>query len=246
MKVVLASIFRDSCPYLERYFAQVRALRDALLPDKEFRAIWCEGDSMDATYDTLKGWADHYVPFIDLFQYHHGGPKYPSEDIEDRWRRIALVDNAVMERLPKDTDALIYVESDLIWQPQTMVDLVTLLKKAEAVAPMCFHGDTKAFYDTWGYRGRNGVQFTRHPPYHDMLDDPDGMGGYPGIGIIPEDNLYPLLSAGSCVVMRGEVARVARFGELDCIVGLGRSIREHGYGLWLAPDLAVIHPTGGE
>ncbi len=236
MKVVLASIFRDSCPYLPRYFTQVRALRDALLPDKEFRCIWCEGDSTDATYETLKGWADHYAPYIDLFQYHHGGPKYPSEDIEDRWRRIALVDNAVMERLPDDTDALIYVESDLIWQPQTMIDLLKCLVEVPAVAPLSLHGDTVAFYDTWGYRGTDDGRFLREPPYHQSLAVTQPLGG----------DLYPINSAGSCVVMRGEVARVARFGELDCIVGLGRSIREHGYGLWLAPDLAVIHPVGSE
>jgi len=235
MKVVLASIFRDSCPYLPRYFAQVRLLRDALLPN-EFRAIWCEGDSTDDTYDTLKAWADHYSPFIDLFQFHHGGPKYGSEDIEDRWRRIALVDNAVMARLPEDTDALIYVESDLIWQPSTMIDLLKCLVEVPAVSPMSFHGETDAFYDTWGFRGPDGEQFWRHPPYHPTLEQPQPLGG----------DLWPINSAGSCVVMRGEVAKVARFGETDCIVGLGRSMREHGYELWLAPELSVIHPVGSE
>jgi hypothetical protein len=236
MKIVLASIFRDSATYLDRYFTQCRAFRAAMRstipPEHQVNLLWCEGDSTDQTYELLKDYAYQYHG-IELFQYHHGGPKFASVDVEQRWRQLARVCNAVMERVPTDTDALVYVESDLIWQPETMVALVKQLERVDAVAPMCWHGtaDSGANYESWGHRGPDGVKFTREAPYHPSLTQP-----------ADRDGLWAISSAGSCVVMRGEVARVARFGESDCIVGLGRSITERGYGLWLAPSLAVVHP----
>ena len=67
-------------------------------------------------------------------------------------------------------------------------------------------------------------------PYHPMLASPSPTG------------LYPLDSAGSCLVMRGVVALAARFQPDDGIVGWGRDMREKGYQLWLDPTVKVEHP----
>ena len=68
-----------------------------------------------------------------------------------------------------------------------------------------------------------------NPPYHPSL--------------LTDEPLVEIASAGSCVVMREEVAAVARFGENDCIVGLGREIRERAKAsLWLDKRVAVHHP----
>ena len=47
--MILASIFRDSATYVDRYVEQVKALRE-LMP---VRVVAVEGDSTDDTYDQL-------------------------------------------------------------------------------------------------------------------------------------------------------------------------------------------------
>jgi hypothetical protein len=219
--IVLASIFRDSTSYLDRYFAQVEALREHL----DVRLALCEGDSLDDTYRQLKRQAskDDLVMWRD-----HGGPKFGSVDHVQRWAQIAWVCNELLRAIRHSFPGLplVYVESDLIWEPETPLTLLADLEHVPAVAPMSMHQGR--FYDLWGHRGLDGVRFRPHPPYHDDLAHAEG--------------LVEISSAGSCVVMRPEVAAVAEFGDNDCIVGLGRSIRHNGGGLYLDPRVAVHHP----
>ena len=220
--VVLSSIFRDSTEYIGRYFEQVYALQDRL--EDWVDLVIAEGDSTDGTYDELKlGCAPNDV----LLKVDHGGRKFGSVDHPERWANIAKVCNAVAERWPEKA-TVIYVESDLIWEPGTMLRLLADLDTVPAVAPMCMRNG--GFYDLWGHRGLDGERFTMGPPYHKDLEATD-------------DALVEIGSAGSCVVMRPDIARVARFGENDCMVGLGRSIRyEAGGHLYLDRTVSVTHP----
>jgi hypothetical protein len=108
-----------------------------------------------------------------------------------------------------------------------MVQLLEDLQVKDAVACMSMHDGR--FYDVWGHRGLDGYRFTTHPPYHVALER-------------SQSPLVEIMSAGSCVVMRPEVAKVARFGSVDGIVGLGRSIRMKGFTLWLDRRCQVTHP----
>jgi hypothetical protein len=209
-------MFRDSTAYIDRYFDQVDAL-DQMVP---VRLVVAEGDSTDDTYERLGA---RISDDDRLVQVNHGGPKWGSIDHKQRWSELAFVGNTILDLIDGD-EPVIWVESDLIWDAGTMMRLLDHLDTVDAVAPMSMRGDT--FYDTWGHRGLDGVPFTPHAPYHPSLTA----------------DLVPISSAGSCVAMRPDVAKVARFGELDCIVGLCRDIREHGYGLWLDPELKVTHP----
>ena len=219
MKVVVASVFRNAAHYVERYFRQLEALS---AEGFDVECVIAEGDSYDDTWGELERWL---TPQDKLVKAEHGGPSYGSIDHPDRWKQMAWVCNQVMEELPDDESPKIYVESDLVWTPPVMVKLLEDLGSCDAVAPMSMrHG---VFYDVWGHRGVDGERFHFAPPFHADLDN--------------DLELVPIASAGSCIAMRPEIAKVARFSEEDCIVGLCRSIREHG-GLWVDKTVAVEHP----
>lgn len=234
MNVALGSIFRNSTGYLARFFAQAAALSHLL--DKSghsLRLILAEGDSSDGTWDEIKaGLKAAGIRAFTVIKREHGGPEFGSVEDEMRWRQISFVCDGVLEQVSDDDDALIYVESDLIWEPGMMASLIGALtwQDVDAVAPMCFHR-TGFFYDIWGYR-RGGARFSTHPPYHPDLELESARG-----------RLIKLDSAGSCIVMRGEVARKCRFDPAEKgIVGFCENLRSQGFTLWLDPSLRVIHP----
>lgn len=213
--VVIASMFRDSVSYLPRYFRQVNCLREHY----PVQLVIAEGDSEDDTYKEL----GQYMTDDDrLLKVDHRGPKFGSVDHGWRWALLAMVGNTILESVPPE-EFVIWVESDLMWSPETMLALLRRLDRVPAVAPLSMQQGL--FYDVWGHRGLDGKKFERDYPYHPSID------GFTEIG-----------SAGSCIAMRPDVAKVARFADEDCIVGLCRSIREHGHSLWLDPSLSVVHP----
>lgn len=224
MNVVLASIFRNSTGYLDRCFDQAARLRAALEADGHtLRLLLAEGDSSDGTWEQLQ---QRIGSSGRLLKLEHGGPEFGSVDNEQRWRQISFVCNGLLAAVPQEANAVIYVESDLIWEPETMLALLGALDTVPAVSPMSFH-QAGFFYDTWGFR-RNGIRFQPNPPYH-----PDLHG----------DVAMRIDSAGSCIVMRGEVARSCRFDPPELgIVGFCRDIYRHGYSLTLLPAYRVVHP----
>jgi hypothetical protein len=222
--LVVASIFRNSEGYVHRYFEQIRALRDQM----PVRLVIAEGDSDDDTLTLLeRGVADRDT----LLKVDHGGPVYGSIDVKERWAQIAYVCNTVLKHLDlKDSDKLIYVESDLVWPWDTMVQLAKDLDVVGAAAAMSFHGRTGKFYDTWGHVGLDGVPFRHDAPYHDRLAK------------IPPGRLLPIQSAGSCIAVRGDIVNAGvQFSNDDCIRGFCRSIRDHTP-LWLDTGAEVYHP----
>lgn len=241
MRVALASMFRNSANYLGRYFQQVNALAMVVeMKGHSLRLILAEGDSTDATWEGLTQWERELGIPVELFKREHGGRLFGSVNDTVRWQQISYVCNAILERVTESDEALIYVESDLIWAPETMLAMLDTVSGSEidipAVAPMCFHA-AGFFYDVWGYR-RGGVNFMPHPPYHpDLTDTPPNF--VPKLDSI----VFELDSAGSCLVMRGEVARQCRFNPPEeGIVGWCKDMAAHGYRLWLDPTRKVTHP----
>lgn len=239
-RIAIASIFRNSTGYIDRYVKQVADLSGTLCgPGFDIHLIAAEGDSTDGTFGMLKERL-HYLygriqnvstaSQLTLFQANHGGPVFGSVDDAQRWRNISYVCNKVLDSVEEDDDYVLYVESDLIWDAETMQYLLGHLhmqQHIDAVAPLSIHQPTKLMYDTWGHRAE-GSQFRQHYPYHPSMR---------GTKMIKLD------SAGSCIVMRGEVARECRFTPPEMgIVGFGKDINDHGYQLWLDPTLQVYHP----
>ncbi len=236
MKIVISSIFRNSTSYLDRYFGQIATLAGVLkAQDHQVELVLAEGDSDDNTYQEILNTASDYnlAGQMTLLKVDHGGPAFGSIDHNTRWRNISKVCNAVLNMVPT-CDRYIYVESDLIWDADMMLRLLgDIADGADAVAPMCFSSQNGNFYDTWGYR-YCGEKFSPRFPY---------SKGIP-YGALNFGDIRPVIdSAGSCLVMRGEVPQATRFTPPErCIVGWCEDMALHGFVLQLNPNEQVLHP----
>jgi hypothetical protein len=227
MSVVLASIFRNAYHYLDRFVDQVSDLREML--GSEFSLVLGEGDSSDGTEKFLPYKLEKAGLEFEIVTVNHGGPTFGSVDDAQRWRQISQVCNAVLDRIPFEADRVVYVESDLIWKPETLIKLLDHTVNYPAIAAMNFDANDGHFYDSWGHRS-GGTPFSNNPPYHKFLTEKPGS-------IITMD------SAGSVIAMRGEVARNCRYDPPEMgMVGFGLDIWRKGYSLHLDPTLSVFHP----
>ena len=225
MNVTLCSAFRNATPYLNRYLAQVAGLYEALgAQGHALRCVWGEGDSTDNTREVLASARTMWqTTIVDCT---HGGPVYGSIESWQRFKQLSHVGNVIWAAIPKDTDAVLYVESDLIWEPATLVNLLEALTIYPAVVPMIMDSPpAETFYDVWAFR-RNGIRFTKRFPFH--------------ADFWPQSALQ-LDSAGSCIAIRWKLGQWLSFPE-DCFVGFCRLLHEQGGELYLCPELAVYHP----
>jgi glycosyltransferase involved in cell wall biosynthesis len=232
MEVALTSIVRNGMGYIDRYAHQVGELARLLYENGEhdLDVYIAEGDSTDGTWEWLQGWAakNPHEYGVTAIKADHGGPVFGSVDNPTRWQNIARTYNRAFQVTGLHRpDAVIQVESDLIWHPETMRSLLAHLEQVPAVAPMSMH-QRGFFWDIWGHRGMDGDHFTNQPPY------------YWGLVDLPLGKLMQISSAGSCIVMRGEIAGRCWFDEADAM--LGKDIYAKGYSLWLDPSLSVTHP----
>lgn len=229
MIVALGSMFRNSTGYLDRYVDQVFALDNALAANGDrLRLILAEGDSLDRTWEQLHERAAVTGIECVILKREHGGPQFGSVNVEQRWRQISFVMDGVLEQIRRSDDAFIWVESDLIWQPATMLRLLDDLRSVPCATCFSFGEGTRRHYDTWGHRGLDGVGFTQFEPYHADLK-PRG--------------LTEILSAGSVIVCRGDAAYDSHCDPgTEGPVDWCREMRGRGFGLWFDPTVAVEHP----
>lgn len=240
MNVTLCSAFRNASSFIGRYFEQMAKLQERLDErEDELHLVLCEGDSMDNTWSCLYSFTDDFN--CEVFRLDHGGPAYGSVVNAERFANIAKVCNAIWERIPQacpvgDADAVIFVESDLIWQPATMLALLDDLEHVPAVSPMVMlereGWPPNLFYDTWAFR-RNGAHFTHNPPYVPLT--------IKGHTMMMDTGLEQIDSAGSCMAIRGPLARQLCWPAEDVFVGLCRRIYEMGGSVWLDPMQRVVH-----
>ena len=225
MNVTLISCFRNAESYIDRYFDQIDHLADSIeMRGDCLNLIWGEGDSTDYTLLQLQRavrWLNLATQIVDCT---HGGPVFGSVVNEQRFRQLAHVGNCMWKAIPADADVVLYVESDLIWDAETMLRLIDDLQRVPAVAPVVMELSTGGFYDTFCFR-KDGAQFKKYPPYHPGL-----TGG-----------MVELDSAGSCVAMNADLARHLVWDE-RVFVGICQQIRELGGSLWLNPNLTIHHP----
>lgn len=182
--IAVCSIFMNSVTYLDTYFAQIGDLSKS----QELSLVLTEGDSSDDTWNELKA---RWTPGMYMQQIHHGGPHFGSVDNAQRWEQIARVVRPTVNRaLELEPDAVLWVESDLVWDADTMSKLIESVTEApgRTSCPMVFADTTPRFYDIWGYR-LNGKGFLAHPPY--FPEDPTHFTQ-------PGSNLVHIDSCGSC------------------------------------------------
>lgn len=239
MNIALCSAFRDAASYLPRYVRQVDALGQALAARGDrFALVWGEGDSHDQTLERLivaaQGipWPVHRVDCT------HGGGHYGSVVNAERFRQLAFVGRQIFATVPLGADIVIYVESDLIWQPETMLGLIEHLAQPApihrapvvAVAPPIIlqraGWPRETWYDTHAFVAE-GCHFEHRPPWHFRNSGASTM--------------IELETAGSCLAMRAHYARAAVMDE-RVLMGMCEQFREMGGSVWLDLALpAVIH-----
>lgn len=226
MNVTLCSSFRDAAgPQIDAYFERIDGLAEAIGKGGDVLSLVLGyGDSTDGTGYELYEAADHRLVETLLLDVSHGGPKFGSVEDPQRFRQLAYVANRLAACIPHTADAVIFVESDLLWQPPTLLALLDRLERCPAIAPMIMDGPA-SFYDVFAHR-RGGVRFTKEPPYH-----PDING-----------RVLQVDSAGSCVAVRGALARTVKFPPEDVFVGWCRGVYAAGGSVWLDPSLIVRHP----
>jgi hypothetical protein len=230
MNVAVLSMFRDSADYLPKYLHQVNTLSELLhAKGDRLRVVAIENDSQDDTYRRLDRNLQHW-PGSRLLKAHDDCPYYPSEDIPERWRHIAWVCNQLLDAVTENDDVVLYVESDLTWQPADMLELARLANLTGAVtAPSYFRVKGGRYYDTWGSR-KNGIRFSPRFPYTDAW--PQG-----------DPKLMKVDSCASVLAVRADIARETRFTVDDGFVGWSRSVAKRAIGgLQMHTGLAVIHP----
>ena len=223
MKILFGSIVRDGASYLPRYFEQLRSLTDK----HEIGLAICEGDSKDNTISVLIDLMEKHSFPVYPYQYSHKGPKFGSVDNPTRWTNIAKTWNYMLDNIGnefEEYDYFCYMEADLIWNKDTIDRLVGGMEDFDCVAPMSMLGENW-FYDTWGHRS-NGMNFSAIYPYHPYFNDCL--------------RYMPLDSAGSCILMKSEVAKNCRLSLKDAMIG--HDIIENGYSFVLDKTAIVNHP----
>lgn len=225
--IAVCSMFRDSARYIDRSLHQYDLLaKDLDKRGEDVRFIFCENSSVDDTYQRLSDFAGTWD--TTLVQRSDDCRYWESVDNRERWRHLAWVANATLEEVTAEDDAVIYVESDLAWEPSTLLRLLDHLNRVDVVSPLNMRFDGTN-YDRWGTRGMDGRRFTADPPFH------------PSVEAAGPGELVEVQSVAGCTAMVADVARLTRFSPDDCYVGLNREMRLAGFRVWLDPSLAVTH-----
>lgn len=225
MNVAVVSMFRDATAYLDRYFAQVIALRVLLEAQGDrLRVVAVENNSTDDTWDRLSAFTHNELGT--LVEAHDDCPYWPSVDVPDRWRHLAWVQNHTLTELDDGDDIYVYVESDLTWDPTELLALIGRYDETEAWSvPIYSKVRGGRYYDSWGSR-MNGTSLAGRAPYH-----PDWK---------PEPMVMD--SVAAIIVCSAQVARQCRFSPEDGVLGFCRDLKSLGVTIMLDPALAAVHP----
>ena len=252
MNITLCSAFRNSVAngHLSRYLAQCHDLDGALYEaGHRLSFVWGEGDSTDDTLKVLT--AARWRFKAEIVDCTHGGAEqYGSVVRAERFRQLAHVGRCIYAALPADCAIMVWAESDLIWKPKTVVELVNRVGQpayprhviadlwgyrvrdiplVAAVAPPIIlhraHWGYRTFYDV-AFFVKDGRNFDHQPPWH------PGNDGRP---------MVEMERVGSMVAMDANYVRKIVMDE-RVIGGVCDDIRALGGAVWFAADLeAVIH-----
>jgi hypothetical protein len=228
MNFVIGSAWRDGTGgQIERYLTQVAAFQKWVGEEHNVRVLAVEGDSRDHTQSQLLRFATKNNLTLQLVTCDHGHPPFGSTESPIRMAALSQVGNAIFANVRDEDDVLVYVESDLIWEAQTIAALINsvIIKDGgfDVFAPLVMAGAN--FYDIWAFR-KNGSRFGPYPPFHPDLR--------PGINEVD--------SAGSCLVMDAQTARVVPRMTTGALVEWCNKARAVGVKIGVRTDFAVAHP----
>ena len=221
MNIVFGSAFRNATGQIGRYFDQVADFAAHMGPLHTVRVIAAEGDSTDASWEMLRAEKRFDVEIVEAS---HGGPMFGSVVDEQRFEQLSMVGNRIFGHVRPEDDALIYVESDLLWDSETIHQLLisAMEQRFDVVAPVVMAAGPR-FYDTFVFRDLDGRCFSSNDQYRNR-------------------GFLEVSSAGSCLAMRGEVARAIRIPGNEVLVGWCAEARKHGYRIGVDSYSTVNHP----
>lgn len=209
--------------YIDRYMAQVEDLRREL-DGHTLHCIWGEGDSVDGTRAALESAATQHTQLIDVTC---NGPKFGSVVSPERFAQLATIWNKMLDCIPDDADAVVIVESDLIWTGKAIAALVHDLDVFPVVGGMVWNQTPQTiFYDIWAYR-QGGERFNQTAPWFPQHAD---------------SQYVKVDSIGSVVAMRGKIAQTFRLPPADVLVGYCNQIRGVGGSIWVDRKVDIVHP----
>jgi len=234
VNIAIVSAWRDSAHNVRRYMAQAVALQKHIGPSHTVSVIAVEGDSTDATQETLQreGEAAHARAGVHTYTYEFDQhtPRFGSTEAPERMAALSQLGNAMLDCVQEQHDVVVYVESDLLWNAHTIGSLADIANEqrdgVDVVAPMVMAGD--CFYDIWAFRGLDGNRFSPFYPFHPSLNF---------------QGPTPVNSVGSCLVMKGDVARNKKNRMVDgALVQWCDTARSNGYRIAAHANFKVTHP----
>jgi len=231
-RLTIISFFRDAAGLQVHRFIKQCALLQAVWPGA-IRIVAVYGDCMDATKPQLLAEAEARNLALHLVEYNTKVPRYGSTEQPERMAALSRLSNCGLDfaatLLEMHTaEQILYVESDLIWDADVIVELMHSLdsSNADAMAPLVFAGEN--FYDVWAFRGLDGQRFSPFPPYHSSLK---------GKATIQ------VSSVGSCFLMERWVLENVRIKNEGALVGFWREAKDHGFSVKVSPGQRVRHPA---
>jgi hypothetical protein len=224
VNIVVGSAFRNCEGRIDSYLQQVANLQAHAGSNNHVRVIAVEGDSKDHTANSLIVRSARFNIDLTTVTLNHGKRHFGSTEEPERLVALSKVGNAIFDAVNEKDDVLLYVESDLLWTPHAVGSLMDMALRREegfdVFAPRVMAHN--AFYDTWGFRHMDGTRFS---PFEKF----------------PE-HIVEVSSAGSCLVMRTEIARKCRIRDNYCLVGWCRDAQANGYRIGVDPRFKINHP----
>lgn len=230
--VCILTPFRNARRFLPLYFRQLTSLRDLLSQNNySLRLVAAEGDSLDGTRERIIELAsEHNIP-LTMVDTTHGYMKWGSVEDPVRMQVMSEVMNKALDEIKESDDIVVWIMSDLEWEAETIIGLINdLIADSETPYNIGIHApfvysdrDRNYFWDTWAYRA-GGRRFSNFKPFHPWLTE----------------GSFFLNSAGTCLVMLGEVAIKARATE-DEAVSFCEEIRALGYKILFNGNREVFH-----
>jgi glycosyltransferase involved in cell wall biosynthesis len=226
--VVIHSLFRDRQKYLSQYQQQIESLD---WPRSKLKIVCTEGDSLDGTGKWLDGWAGENSQ-VHVVHQSLGYPKFGSVIDPVRIEMLSRATNFGLDYIAGSSfkaDYVMFLESDLIFEPDLIMRLVAHGK--HVVAPMIWVnlGSGDIFYDTWAFRDMAGNHF--------------GWNDRKWYEHSRPMELYQVTSVGSCVLANAQlIYDGVRLPEDGAIAGFCDEVRKRRKTIWVDPTTHVRHP----
>lgn len=235
--VCVLTPFRNARKYLPLYFSQLSALRDELASKSmSLRLVAAEGDSLDGTRERIVELSAEHDISLTVVDTTHGHMRWGSVEDPLRMRAMSDVMNKALSEVRESDDIVVWIMSDLKWDACHLVDMIHAAKDRkwnyDIFAPMTFTGQKDSnghnvFYDTWAYR-RFEKRFTPEYPYNRTFS---------GSGVLV---LSEVDSAGTCLAMRGDIARSCRASDLEA-VSFCADAKSKGHRIAMGRDWEMFH-----